>query len=377
MSKNKEYKRIVVKAGTSLLTKGSDRLNISVVSDIVSQISGLQAGGYQMVMVTSGAVAVGREVLAGIEKRGGIPERQVLAAVGQGRLMNIYDGEFSKKGTISAQALLSRGDVNDRLRYLNVRNTIIGLIESGVVPIINENDVVAVDELTSEVFGDNDNLSALVANLIDADLLIILGTVKGMYTKDPTIHSDAEIVPVVEKIDESLEAFAGPSSDGMGRGGMVTKIEAAKLATSSGIDVVIASGMEHKPITRLAAGDRIGTLFSATVSKLESRKRWMLSSLRSNLVIRVDPGATKALKEHHRSLLPAGIVVSEGDFGRGDIVSIVDSGGTNIGVGITNYSADDLNKIRKIRSDKIQNVLGYQYGDEAIHKNNLVLVEHS
>ena len=141
--------------------------------------------------------------------------------------------------------------------------------------------------------------------------------------------------------------------------------------------MVIASGMEHKPITRLAAGDRIGTLFSATVSKLESRKRWMLSSLRSNLVIRVDPGAAKALKEHHRSLLPAGIVVSEGDFGRGDIVSIVDSGGTNIGVGITNYSADDLNKIRKIRSDKIQSVLGYQYGDEAIHKNNLVLVEHS
>lgn len=377
MSKSKEYRRIVVKAGTSLLTKGSGRLDVGVVSNIVSQISNLQSGGYQMVMVTSGAVAVGREVLAGIEKRGGVPERQVLAAVGQGRLMNIYDGEFSKKGTISAQALLSRGDVNDRLRYLNVRNTIIGLIESGVVPIINENDVVAVDELASEVFGDNDNLSALVANLIDADLLIILGTVKGMYTKDPTIHSDAQIVPIVERIDESLDAFAGPSADSMGRGGMVTKIEAAKLATSSGVDVVIASGTERNPITRLAAGERMGTLFSASVSKLESRKRWMLSSLKSNLMIRIDPGAAKALKDDHSSLLPAGIVESEGEFGRGDIVSIVDLNGVHIGVGITNYTSSDLKKIRKIRSDKIQSVLGYQYGDEVIHKNNLVLIEHS
>ena len=330
-----------------------------------------------MDMVTSGAVAVGREVLAGIEKRGGVPERQVLAAVGQGRLMNIYDGEFSKKGTISAQALLSRGDVNDRLRYLNVRNTIIGLIESGVVPIINENDGVAVDELASEVLGDNDNLSALVANLIDADLLIILGTVKGMYTKDPTIHSDAQIVPIVERIDESLDAFAGPSADSMGRGGMVTKIEAAKLATSSGVDVVIASGTECNPITRLAAGERMGTLFSASVSKLESRKRWMLSSLKSDLFIRIDSGAAKALKDDHSSLLPAGIVESEGEFGRGDIVSIVDLNGEHIGVGITNYTSSDLKKIRKIRSNKIQSVLGYQYGDEVIHKNNLVLIEHS
>ena len=377
MSKSKEYRRIVVKAGTSLLTKGSGRLDVGVVSNIVSQISNLQSDGYQMVMVTSGAVAMGREVLAGIEKRGGVPERQVLAAVGQGRLMNIYDDEFSKKGIISAQALLSRGDVNDRLRYLNVRNTIIGLIESGVVPIINENDVVAVDELASEVFGDNDSLSALVANLIDADLLIILGTVKGMYTKDPTIHSDAQIVPIVERIDESLEAFAGPSTDSMGRGGMVTKIEAAKLATSSGVDVVIASGTERDPITRLVAGERMGTLFFASVSKLESRKRWMLSSLKSNLMIRIDSGAAKALKDDHSSLLPAGIVESEGEFGRGDIVSIVDLNGIHIGVGITNYTSSDLKKIRKIRSDKILSVLGYQYGDEVIHKNNLVLIEHS
>jgi len=377
MSKKKEYRRIVVKAGTSLLTKGSGRLDIDVVSNIVSQISSLQSDGYQMVMVTSGAVAVGQEVLAGTEKRGGVPERQVLAAVGQGRLMNIYDGEFSRNGTISAQALLSRSDVNDRLRYLNVRNTIIGLIERGVVPIINENDVVAVDELTSEVFGDNDNLSALVANLIDADLLIILGSVKGMHTKDPTIHPDAEIVSVVERIDESLEEFAGPSSDSMGRGGMVTKIEAAKLATSSGVDVVIASGMEANPIIRLASGERMGTLFLASVSKLESRKRWMISGLTNRLIVEIDSGAAKALKNGHSSLLPAGVTSSEGEFGRGDIISIVDSNGISVAAGITNYNSDDLRKIRKIRSDRIQSVLGYHYGDEVVHKNNLVLIEHA
>ena len=377
MSKKKKYRRIVVKAGTSLLTKGSGKLDIDIMATIVSQISSLQSDGYQMVMVTSGAVAAGREVLKGIEKRGGVPERQVFAAVGQGRLMNIYDGQFSKNGTISAQALLSRSDVNDRLRYLNVRNTIIGLIERGVVPIINENDVVAVDELTSEVFGDNDNLSALVANLIDADLLIILGTVKGMYTKDPTIHPDAEIVSVVERIDESLEEFAGPSSDSMGRGGMVTKIEAAKLATSSGVDVVIASGMEANPITRLALGERLGTVFLASVSKLESRKRWMLSGLTNRLVVEIDSGAAKALKDGHSSLLPAGVMGSEGEFGRGDIISIVDSNGISVAAGITNYSSNDLRKIRKIRSDRIQSVLGYHYGDEVVHKNNLVLIEHA
>ena len=377
MSKRRKYRRIVVKAGTSLLTKGSVKLDIEVIATIVSQISSLQSEGYQMVMVTSGAVAAGKEIMKGFEKKGGVPERQVLAAVGQGRLINIYDGEFSKNGTISAQALLSRSDINDRLRYLNVRNTIMGLIENRVVPIINENDVVAVDELTSEVFGDNDNLSALVANLIDADLLIILGTVKGMYTKDPTIHSDAKIVSVVEKIDESLNEFAGPSSDSMGRGGMVTKIEAAKLATSSGVDVVIASGMEDNPIIRLAVGEKLGTLFSASVSKLESRKRWMLSGLTNNLAVKIDSGAAKALKDGHSSLLPAGVLGSEGEFGRGDIISIVDSNGISVAAGITNYSSDDLTKIRKIRSDKIQSVLGYQYGDEVVHKNNLVLIEHS
>ena len=290
----------------------------------------------------------------------------------------MYEEEFASHGLVSAQALLSRRDVNDRLGYLNLRNTLSALMDNGVIPVVNENDVVAVDELEGEVFGDNDNLSALIANLVDADLLIILGTVGGMYTKDPNLHVDAEIIPVVHRLDDSISSLAGPSADKMGRGGMVTKIEAARLATASGVDVVIASGLDGDAITRLVAGESLGTLFKATVSKLESRKRWMLSGLRdatgAKNSIEVDGGAVNAMTSGNTSLLPAGIVGSRGTFVRGDIVSVQDSSGFVIAAGISNYGADDVKKLSGVRSSRIEQILGYHHGDEVIHKDNLVLL---
>ena len=371
-----------MKAGTSLLTAGTDELDLNIIRDIVSQIASLRQEGIQMILVSSGAVAAGRGAMKGLEgaKEGSAPdlnERQVLAAIGQGRLMHVYEQEFSAFGITTAQALVTRRDVNDRLGYLNLRNTLSTLLDNGVVPVVNENDVVAVDELEGEVFGDNDNLSALIANLIEADLLLILGVVEGMFTKDPNLHDDAEMVSVVSRVDYSVDSFAGPSSDEIGRGGMATKIEAARFATASGVDVVIASGLEENVLLRLTSGESLGTFFKASVSRLESRKRWMLSGLAGGAEkrkIKIDAGAIKAITDGNSSVLPAGVVGPSGCFKRGDIVSISDEDGVVVAAGITNYASKDLLQIGSVRSDRIEEILGYHYGDEVVHRDNLVLL---
>ena len=378
----RKYRRVIVKAGTSLLTAGTDELDLNIIRDIVSQIASLRQEGIQMILVSSGAVAAGRGAMKVLDgaKGGSAPdlnERQVLAAIGQGRLMHVYEQEFSAFGITTAQALVTRRDVNDRLGYLNLRNTLSTLLDYGVVPVVNENDVVAVDELEGEVFGDNDNLSALIANLIEADLLLILGVVEGMFTKDPNLHDDAEIVSVVSRVDDSVDSFAGPSSDEIGRGGMATKIEAARFATASGVDVVIASGLEENVLLRLTSGERLGTFFKASVSRLESRKRWMLSGLAGGAEkrkIEIDAGAKRAITNGTSSLLPAGVTGSFGCFERGDIISISDEDGVVIAAGITNYASRDLLQIGGVRSDRIEEILGYHYGDEVVHRDNLVLL---
>ena len=371
---NYKYRRIIVKAGTNILTGGRDELDDSFIDNLVSQISELSSSGREMLLVSSGAVAAGRGVMRNLSKSSVLPDRQVLAAVGQGRLMHLYEQAFATHGIPTAQALLSRRDVDDRLGYLNLRNTLLSLLNNGVVPVINENDVVAVEELEGEVFGDNDTLSALVANLIDADLLVILGSVEGMYTKDPNIFTDAELISVVEKMDDKLNEYAGPSSDLRGRGGMVTKIEAARLATASGVDVVIANGTTDSVVFRLSNGERIGTLFKTSVSKLESRKRWMLSGVSNKGNIKVDKGAVSALKSSKTSLLPAGVLSCFGGFERGDIVYIKDEHENNIAAGISNYGSSDLLQIQSLKSDRIEQVLGHYYGDEVIHRDNMVML---
>ncbi|MEC9365647.1 MAG: glutamate 5-kinase [Chloroflexota bacterium] len=372
--KHHKYRRIIVKAGTNILTGGKDELDEIFIENLVAQIAKLSAGGREMILVSSGAVAAGRGVMRNLAKSSVLPDRQVLAAVGQGRLMHLYEQAFASHGIPTAQALLSRRDVNDRLGYLNLRNTLLSLLNNGVVPVINENDVVAVEELEGEVFGDNDTLSALVSNLIDADLLLILGSVGGMFTKDPNIHSDAELISVVEKIDEKLDQYAGPSADLRGRGGMVTKIEAARLATASGVDVVIADGTKHSIISRLSNGEKVGTLFKTSVSKLESRKRWMLSGLSNKGDLKIDEGAVTALQGNKTSLLPAGVLSCQGRFDRGDIVYIKDGDGNNIAAGISNYTSTDIRRIQNLKSDRIQEMLGHYYGDEVIHRDNMVML---
>jgi glutamate 5-kinase len=273
-----------------------------------------------------------------------------------------------------AQALLTRTDLTDRPGYLNARNTLLALMELRVLCIVNENDVVAVDELHEARFGDNDNLSAMVANLVDADLLLILSDIDGLYTADPHLDPDARLIPRVDKIDSTIERLVGGTTGNLGTGGMITKIEAAKLATTCGVTVIIANGSEPNVITRLATGKAIGTRFAPVDTKLESRERWMLSGLGTKGKLVVDAGATLALKKHNRSLLAAGIVEVEGDFERGDVVNIFDPEGVRIGCGLTNYSSADVSKIKGEHSNKIATRLGYDFGSEVVHRNNLVVL---
>jgi len=368
------YRRIVAKFGTSLLTGGSDHLNQDIMSGLVAQVAQLHKQELELIIVSSGAIASGRHKLGLTKKLRGIPFKQVLASVGQNRLMQVYEQLFSQHNITVAQALLTRAGLSDRAGYLNARNTLLALLELRVLCIVNENDVVAVDEIQEAKFGDNDNLSAMVANLVDADLLLLLTDIAGLYTADPSRDPEARLIPQVEVIDSEIERLAAGTSGGLGTGGMITKIEAAKLATASGIRVVIADGREPDIILRLAAGESAGTRFVPTTSKLESRQRWMLSGLSTKGKLVVDSGAALALRRQKRSLLAAGIKEVQGKFERGDIVNIYDPQGSRLGCGITNYGSGDIGAIQGAHSKKIAALLGYDYGSEVVHRNNLVVL---
>ena len=368
------YRRIVAKFGSNVLTAGADRLSSDVMAALTAQVATLHEAGAELIVVTSGAIAAGRYRLDGRKERKDMPFRQVLAAVGQIDLMAAYQELFSRHGITVAQTLLTRGDLADRQGYLNARNTLLAMLELRVLPIVNENDVVAVDEIEGAKIGDNDNLSALVANLVDADLLVLLTDTGGLYTADPRRDSAAELIPRVERIDARIEALAGGAFEGPGVGGMATKLQAARLATGDGTDMVIAAGKEPDVLVRLASGEPIGTLFPAGVGRMESRKRWMLAGLSVKGSIVVDSGAAKVLREDRRSLLPAGISDVQGSFGRGEAVAVVDDGGRRIACGIANYASDDILRIKGLRSDRIEQTLGHHYGSEVVHRDNLVLL---
>jgi len=369
------YKRIVVKLGTKLVTGGGNFLDTSIISELVRQMAELHRQGVEIIVVSSGAIASGRQKLGLQKKIRGIPYKQVLAAVGQSRLMDTYESIFGQHDITIAQALLTKHDLANRHGYLNARNTLLALMELGVICIVNENDIVSIDEIKEAKFGDNDNLSAMVANLIDADLLIILTDIAGLYDSDPAKNPDAKLVPLVRKIDSTIKKMGAATRSNIATGGMITKIEAARLATSSGIEVVIADGREPDVIIRLAKGEAIGTRFLPVNDALESRKRWMLSGLGTRGKLIVDDGAAQALKEHNRSLLAAGIKEVEGKFNRGDIVAIFDIHGNQLGCGITNYSSNDISIIKGMRSDKIAGLLAVDYGPEVVHRNNFTLME--
>jgi glutamate 5-kinase len=368
------YHRVLVKLGTNLLTGGSERLNLEIMSSLVGQMARLHKQGLEVIIVSSGAIAAGRQRLGPIKERKDIPFKQVLAAVGQSRLMDAYDQLFSWHEITIAQTLLTRTDLSERLSYLNARNTLLALLELRVIPIVNENDVVAVDEIQETRFGDNDNLSAMVASLADADLLMLLTDTDGLYDTDPNENPSAKLIKRVDRIDASIESLAGMSSSMRGTGGMATKIEAAKLATSSGVAVVIANGQEPEVITRLVGGESIGTYFQPITSKLESRKRWLLSQITKGKIV-VDSGAAMALQKQNKSLLAAGITETDGKFERGDVVNIFDDENkSELACGISNYSSDDIAIIKGAHSDRIMELLGYEYGTEVVHRDNLVLL---
>ncbi len=369
-----------MKLGTNLLTSGRDSLDLPTVSGLVDQIVKVRQHGIEALVVTSGAVALGRETLVGGGRSGRVNRRalayrQALAAIGQARLMQLYERLFDDHGVPVAQALVTRGDLQRRAGYLNFRNTLETLIAIDALPIINENDVVAVDELKADSYGDNDRLSAMVANAVDADLLILLGEMEGLFTRDPAVDPDAQIISQVDEIDDYVAAAAGESRDGRGRGGMASKVQAAKLATASGTEVVIASGRTPQAITRLCNGENLGTRFVSGVSRVESRKRWILTGVsehRGGVV--ADKGAATAVREVGKSLLAAGIIEVEGAFQRGDIVAIKTDDGKVFAWGIANYSSRDLHVIKGRRSGSVMDLLGREYGPEVVHRDNMTVL---
>jgi glutamate 5-kinase len=364
--------RIVVKLGTTTLTSGTSQLSLPRMVDLVRQIAQLHSVGCEVILVSSGAIAAGRECLNNPQLSKDIPAKQMLAAVGQPRLMALYEQLFGLYGVIVAQVLLTRSDLSNRGSYLNARNTLGALMSQRVIPIINENDTVATEEIR---VGDNDNLSALVANLVDAELLILLTDQPGLFTADPRLDPEAHLVSnVVEnQIPASLWQAAGGSANGLGTGGMVTKLQAADLARRSGATVIIARGSDPDIINRLANGEKVGTHFQPTASLVESRKRYILTGNRSNGRIEIDSGAVHALREGG-SLLPVGITCVEGKFERGDTVQVTNPDGQEVARGMVNYAAHQLETIRGRKSEEISKILGFGYGEEVIHRNNMVLL---
>ncbi len=372
MSSGLRYGRVVVKLGTSVLTAGTDRLHRPRMADLIRQIAALRAAGGEPILVTSGAVLAGWEQLGFPPRKRNVPEKQLFAAIGQGRLMHVYAQLADIYGITVAQTLLTRDDMRDRRRYLNARNTLLGCIARGVLPIINENDAVAVDEIK---VGDNDTLSALVANLVDADLLLICTDRSGVFTADPRTDPHAQLIRELPEIDENVWALAGAAGSHRGTGGMLTKIQAADLATRAGVDVIIAGGDMPDLILQAARGEPIGTRLHARATPMEARKRWILAETVRQSRIVVDDGAARALREHGRSLLPAGISAVEGVFDRGQTVRIFSGDRREIARGLVQYRASDLRLIAGRHSSQIEEVLGFTYGAEAVHRDDMVLLE--
>lgn len=368
----KKAKRIVIKVGTSTITYANGKRNFSQIDRLAREISDLQNQGKEMILVTSGAVAVGVDRMGLPGKPKTIPGKQAAAAVGQGVLMHTYEKFFADYGQIVAQVLITKTEAIDRHRYTNTRNTFMELMRQRVIPIVNENDVVALDELK---IGDNDNMSALVAGIVDADLVIILSDVDGLYTANPQTHPDAVIVPVVAEITPEIEASAGGVGSARGTGGMATKIQAAKAATSSGIHLVIASGTEKNAITRVLQGEELGTLFVSRENRLQFRKRWLAFGAKIAGSIVVDDGCAKAVRKAGGcSILPAGVFAVQGEFLPGSTVSVIDKDAHELARGLVHYSSAELEQIKGCNSGEIANILGHKNFDEVIHRDDLVIL---
>jgi glutamate 5-kinase len=362
-------RRVVVKVGSGVIF-GSDGLDLDVIDALSRDICQLLAEGYEIVLVSSGAVATGKGDLGIVGRPPTIPLKQAAAAIGQSRLMRAYKDAFRRCDRRVAQILLTRDDLANRRRFLNARNTLMTLLEYGVTPIINENDTVVVEEIR---FGDNDNLSALVTSLAEADLLVILSDVDGLYDRNPKTDPAARRLPVVECITEEIEHMAGGAGSVVGTGGMATKIEAAKRATLYGVGTVIVNGRQAGVLPAVLAGQELGTFFLPVAKHMTARKHWISFTKRSRGKLVVDAGARRAVVEKGKSLLPSGVQSIEGKFDRGDAVRICDGEGREFAKGIAGYSCQELVRIMGRNSTEIETILGYKYGDEVIHRDNMVV----
>jgi glutamate 5-kinase len=362
-------KRVVVKIGSAVIT-GKDGIDRDIIEQLVGEVAGLIAKGCQVVIVTSGAIASGKHRMGITTPLKSMPQKQAAAAIGQGRLMRVYSNAFGRHGVYVGQVLLTMSDLTDRKRFINVRNTLTTLMEWGVIPIINENDTVAVDEIK---FGDNDSLAAMVANIVEANLLVNLTSTEGLYDRNPAKSKKAKILHLVEEITDDIQAAATDETSDVGTGGMRSKVLAARRVTAFGIPYIIASGKRKDVLTGILEGEEIGTLFLPSSEHLNSRKYWIAFTLRSRGKLVLDDGAKKALLEQGKSLLPSGVVDVEGDFGVGDPVICVDQQGTLLAKGLVNFSAQDVRKIMGLKTSKIQQVLGYKDYDEVIHRDNMAV----
>jgi len=362
-------RRVVLKLGSAVLT-ADEGLNLPLIQRLVGEIVGLRQNDRQFVLVSSGAVAAGLKKLEICVRPGGMPQMQAVAAAGQSSLMQSYEEAFAAYGLKVAQILLTRDDLAARARFLNARNTIFTLLQWGVVPIINENDTVATDELK---FGDNDNLAALICNLVEADLLILLTNTEGLYARDPREDPEAPLLHTVEATDPKLMKAAGRRPTTLGRGGMVSKIQAVKKAAAIGIPSLVANGLRPGILEALFAGEELGTLFLPQAQKLKSRQYWLAYNVSPQGAILVDTGARKALVHLGKSLLPAGILEVSGVFRKGAAVSLVDPEGQTFAVGLTNFSSRDINTIKGKQTQEIAQSLGHKDYDEVIHRDNMVI----
>lgn len=363
---------IVVKVGTRVLTHPDGRLNEERIASLAEDISAAYDAGHRVVLVSSGAVGAGMSLLGLKQRPTDLAKLQAVAAVGQTNLIETYDRTFCKHGRRAAQVLLTADDISHRTRYLNVRNTLFSVLEFRAVPIINENDTVAVDELMT-TFGDNDRLAALVTNLLRASLLIILSDVEGLYDGDPH-EAGSQVISTVERLNDSIRALVRDRATGLSKGGMASKLEAARIVTTAGENVIIASGRHPQVLRRLLAGEELGTLFLAQGKSVSPWKRWIGFSARPHGRLVLDTGAVRAVAEQGRSLLAIGVVATEGNFLKGDAVSLCDQQGREIARGLTNYAAADIQRIQGLPSNRIAQVLGHRPYEEVIHRDNLALL---
>lgn len=366
----KDAKRLVIKIGSALLTNNGAGLDRAAIDGWVEQINQLLVQGKEIVLVSSGSVAEGIVRLGWKTRPETIHELQAAAAVGQMGLIQTYESSFKRYERLTAQILLDHDDLANRQRYLNARSALQALINLNVIPIVNENDTVVTDEIR---FGDNDSLAALVANLIDADLLVILTDKDGLYTANPDQNADATLISEAMANDSSLDALAGGSNSGLGRGGMVTKLQAARLAERSGCSTVIVGGRNANILTAVAAGDNVGTLLTASQQPLAARKQWLAGHLQVKGQLQLDAGAVQVLTGQGRSLLAVGVTEVSGHFTRGDLVSCIDAQGREIARGLVNYNSDEAGRIKGQSTEAIAKILGYVEDDELIHRDNMVI----